>query len=189
MTVADKARALSIVFEGKKTGLVQGQGSDWYLRLKLQASELCDQLKDAPLGTRYQMAMVEIGDDEQPVNGREVVQNTDRNSEVDTSPPSSSGSHNKPAMSMGAKKTWEGLKPAAQTGILRNDPSFQKFLHEFLNEKTYIVLSPQDVANAIHRWCDVISCSHIIGGTSAAFKWRALVERYRAWQKEPEVIG
>lgn len=65
--VADKAREAAMQIEVKKDGLSQLQSGEWTLKLKLHATEIPTQLLKAPMGTRYQLVMVEIGDDEEPV--------------------------------------------------------------------------------------------------------------------------
>lgn len=66
MSAADKAVANAIPLEVKKDGLQQRQNGDWVLRLVVQAADMDLRLMNAAMGTRYQVAMVEVGDDELP---------------------------------------------------------------------------------------------------------------------------
>jgi hypothetical protein len=67
MNVADTARALAVNFEAKKDSLAQRQSGEWKLAFTVQAGDVPTELLTAPMGTRYMVALVEIGDDESPV--------------------------------------------------------------------------------------------------------------------------
>lgn len=66
MSVAERAVANAIPIEVKKDGLQQRQNGDWVLRVVIQAADMDPRLTNAAMGTRFQAALVEIGDDEQP---------------------------------------------------------------------------------------------------------------------------
>jgi hypothetical protein len=66
MNPADLARQNAIPLEVKKDGLQQRQNGDWVLRFVVQAADMDQRLTSAPMGTRFQIALVEIGDDELP---------------------------------------------------------------------------------------------------------------------------
>jgi hypothetical protein len=67
MNVADKARSLAVNMEAKKDSLAQRQSGEWKLAFTVQAGDVPTELLTAPMGTRYMIALVEIGDDEAPV--------------------------------------------------------------------------------------------------------------------------
>ena len=67
MNAADKAIANSLQFECKKDGLKQLQSGEWTLSLKVHANDAPAPLLTAPMGTRYMAAIVELNDDETPV--------------------------------------------------------------------------------------------------------------------------
>lgn len=71
--IAETARQNAMQIEAKKDGLSQMQSGEWTLRLKLHASDVPTALLTAPMGTRYMLAMVEIGDNEEPVQQRDKV--------------------------------------------------------------------------------------------------------------------
>ena len=100
MNPADLARKNAIPLEVKKDGLQQRQNGDWVLRFVVQAADMDQRLTSAAMGTRFQVALVEIGDDELPKE--------------------------KPK----GKLDWRELQPAAQAGIRCADPVFRKFLYE-----------------------------------------------------------
>src|SRR5438874_1562303 len=66
MNIADLARQNAIPLEVKKDGLQQRQNGDWVLRLVIQAADMDQRITSAAMGTRFQAALVEIGDDELP---------------------------------------------------------------------------------------------------------------------------
>ena len=77
MSVAERAVANAIPIEVKKDGLQQRQNGDWVLRLVVQAADMDPRITNAAMGTRFQAALVEIGDDElpkekKPMDWREV---------------------------------------------------------------------------------------------------------------------
>lgn len=53
--------------EVKKDGLTQLQDGCWVLKLKVHPEEMPTSLMTLPMGTRFMAALVEIGDDEEPV--------------------------------------------------------------------------------------------------------------------------
>lgn len=67
MNAADKARAAAVHFEAKKDALSQLQSGNWKLTFTVQPGDVPMELLKASMGTRYMVALVEIGDDEQPV--------------------------------------------------------------------------------------------------------------------------
>ena len=66
MKIADIARQSAIPLEVKKDGLQQRQNGDWVLRLVVQAADMDPRITNAAMGTRFQAALVEVGDDELP---------------------------------------------------------------------------------------------------------------------------
>ena len=70
-TEADQARANAIALEVKKDGLRQRQSGDWVLSLVIAAVHMDARITGAAMGTRYQCALVEVDDDETPVDDPE----------------------------------------------------------------------------------------------------------------------
>lgn len=103
--------------------------------------------------------------------GKEVVQDnsTARNSEQVT-----------------ARQLWREMGPAQQSGILRNEKPFWRFLAE---QGTYDPQCKEDAVEAIHAICGVRSCRDIEHNHHARIIWDSLVSAYRAWQKMPECVG
>lgn len=123
----------------------------------------------ASLGTRYMLALVEIGDDEQPVAG---------------SPVSNAASSDEPAPGK-PHASWHKPSPAQQAGILCNDPAFTKFLLERYPD----TIRNSNASQTVRTLCGVTSRSEIQRGTKAALLWADIVADYRAWMREPEIVG
>lgn len=54
-------------FEGRLSGLSKTADGSWNLRLKVHPNETPKTLTEARIGSRWMVALAEIGDDEQPV--------------------------------------------------------------------------------------------------------------------------
>lgn len=78
---------------------------------------------------------------------------------------------------------WDALGPVKQAGILATDASFIRFANESFQAKV-----ETDAADFIRNTCGVTSRRDLSTNEGARKTWRILVEKYRAWQREPEVI-
>ena len=168
MTADPTIRDNALSCEAKKHAYRQTQDGV-VVSFVLHPSEIPDGLAIAPLGTRYMIALVEIGDDEQPKAGSSKGRTSDFESENEGLNPS-------PA----AK--WSTLTPAQQAGILCNDPAFEKFMSEVHN------FTHADVPLMVRQHCNVDSRKDILPDSYAGRRWRELVSDYRAWCREPEVV-
>lgn len=68
MNQAARAIENAITLELKKDGLQQRQSGDWQLRFTVAAVDMDQRLTAAAMGTRYQCVLVEVSDDETPVD-------------------------------------------------------------------------------------------------------------------------
>jgi hypothetical protein len=66
MSAAERAVMNAIPLEIKKDAMRQTQNGDWKITFTVQAADMDQRLTSAAMGTRFQAALVEIGDDEQP---------------------------------------------------------------------------------------------------------------------------
>lgn len=95
-------RAAAIHCEAKKHAYRQTQDGV-VVSFVIHPQEVPDGLALASLGTRYMLALAEIGDDEKPV---------------------------KPRAGGESKRSWDDLSYAEQAGIRCGEPAFQKFIGE-----------------------------------------------------------
>lgn len=100
------ARAAAIHCEAKKHAYRQTQDGV-VVSFVIHPQEVPDGLALASLGTRYMLALAEIGDDEKPV---------------------------KPKAGGESKRSWDDLSYAEQAGIRCGEPAFQKFIGEVHGE-------------------------------------------------------
>lgn len=184
--IAAVARANAISIEGKKDGLYQKKGADWVVRFTIQSADLIDALKDAPLGTRYAMALVEIDDNEQPKQ-RDAAGNDASAGEVESPAP-----HRRSASPTPLRKpVAPEQRLTRQSAIVCNEPSFWRFLNETCKAlpRGCLVHDGPEAAVVVRAECGVKSRNEIIPGTPAGDRWDALYSRYVAWRDVPEMAS
>lgn len=169
---ATTAREAAVHFEAKKTGFGQAQDG-WSITLRIQDEDVPPHVRDAKKGTRFMVALVEIGDDEKPVVREHF-------------PPRSSV-QSVTALASGAKekKRFDEMAPAQQAGILCNELAFRVYLNE-RPDVEFPCSTPEEAAFIVRELCEVNSRADI---TPTNVKWSSLVLAYRIWQREPEFIG
>jgi hypothetical protein len=166
MTPADRARKNSISLEAKKDALSQRQSGDWKVSFTVQGIDMDMRLTQAPMGTRYAVVLVEIGDDELP------VQKEDRAKLRQDVPQDSHPG--------GAKRDWRDLQPAAQAGIRCSEPMFWAFLNE--GRHHYNVKAETEAAEAVREICGVNSRVELGTRHAARVIWHQLDAEYQAWK-------
>jgi DNA recombination protein Rad52 len=76
---------------------------------------------------------------------------------------------------------WDALGPVKQAGVLCNEPAFGLFLK-------HIFPNGGHPAELVREHCGVSSRKELATNPEAAKMWRVLVQEYRAWQREPEIV-
>lgn len=104
MNLSERARNNAITLEVKKDGLTQRQSGDWQLRLTIASVDMDARITQAAMGTRFACVLVEVNDDETPV---------DRRAEE--------------------RDKWRELGAAKQAGMRCKEPTFWAFLREVHN--------------------------------------------------------
>lgn len=155
MTLADIATANAISFEAKKDGLTQRQSGDWQLRLTVAGIDMNERVTQAPMGTRFACVLVEITDDETPVDHK--TQERDK---------------------------WRALGATKQAGIRCNDPVFWAFLSEVMFKNAVKIATENMAAICVREHCGVSSRSEFDkpGQSEARLRWYELDDRYQAWK-------
>jgi hypothetical protein len=86
-------------------------------------------------------------------------------------------------------RSWHEMSPAQQAGMLCQDDVFAKFLAE-RDGAIVGIYSADRCAERVRAICGgLASRKDIKSGTKAEQIWRELVSDYRAWVREPEVVG
>jgi len=165
MNPADHAISL----EAKKDALAQRQNGDWKVSFTVQGIDMDTRLTQAPMGTRYAMVLVEIGDDEQPVQ-KEAAAKPDQES-----PPK----HSRPDRASREKMDWRDVQPAAQAGIRCAEPVFAAFLKE---TRPNLWRETPDAADCVRAICCVTSRSELGTNHKARVMWKQLDDQFSAWK-------
>lgn len=163
MTIADQARNQAISLEAKKDRLSQRQSSDWSVTFTIQDVDMDQRFTSARMGTRYAMVLVEIGDDELPVQ-KEVRPAKPRQE------PQPDGAKQ--------KMDWRNVQPAAQAGIRCAETAFAVFLRE---ERAADWQEAPTTADCVRLICGVASRSELGTNHKARVLWHQLDTEYRAW--------
>lgn len=172
MTIADLARNQAITLEAKKDTLAQRQSNDWKISFTVQSIDMDPRLTQAPMGTRYAMVLVEIGDDELPV--QKEARAAPRPERRPTIPQPD-----------GAKRMdWREVQPAAQAGIRANDPVFVAFLEEAYPK---VCAQHNNPADTIRSLCFVKSRSEFSTDPRKRVLWHQLDTQFQAWQAKERV--
>jgi|SRR6185312_7883438 len=170
MTPADHARNAAISLEVKKDGLFQKQSGDWKVSFTAQGIDMDPRLTQAAMGTRFAMVLVEIGDNELPVQQKEARAEQPRQ---DTPMPPS-----KPDGA--AKRDWRDVPPGQQAGICCGQPAFADFLKETRPDDWHEAMgSPEECVRLI---CGVASRGYLGHDHRARVLWHQLDSQYQAWR-------
>jgi hypothetical protein len=153
---AAAARANAISFEVKKDGMRQRQNGDWVLSLTLQAIDMHPRVTAAKMGTRYLCTLVELNDDETPVD--HVAMDRDK---------------------------WRALGPTKQAGIRCKDPVFWAYLREKWGGAVWAdVRNEEDAARAVRALCNVLTRSDLgkPGFGDQRILWFELDNKFQGWR-------
>jgi hypothetical protein len=151
---ASRARENAISFEAKKDGLQQRQNGDWVLRLTVQAIDMHQIIVTAKMGTRFAVSMVEINDDETPVDHKAME-----------------------------RDKWRALGATKQAGIRCKDPIFWAYLFED-GRAFKPVIGEKAAAEIVRDLCNVLTRSDLDkpGFADARILWFDLDKNYQAWK-------
>lgn len=175
------ARDNAVHCEAKKHAYRQTQDGV-VVSFVLHPQEVPNGLAVASLGTRYILALAEIGDDEKP---KEVMPTEGTSATRKPETPPRAEADNAPR---GARRSWHDMSPAQQAGILANDAKFQRYVAEIrYGTATKRAMNEEDAAEFIRRSCSVNSRADIKPDSDEAKKWGRLVNSFRAWEQAPMV--
>jgi len=171
MTPADHARNQAISLEAKKDALAQRQNGDWKVSFTVQGIDMDTRLTQAPMGTRYAVVLVEIGDDELPVAAKETPAKPRQ-----SNPPSSHPD--------GAKRPWRNMPYPQQAGIRVGEATFASYLREEHPDEWHETGSADACLKLI---CRVDSKIELGTSQKAAALWFQIDSAYQAWLAKERV--
>lgn len=164
MNIADKAVKNALQFECKKDGLKQLQSGEWTLALKVHPADVPAPLLTAAMGTRYMAVLVEVGDDETPV---EQPKQADKPDDMATVGDMLKARH----------------RLSRQAAMCCDDARFRAFLADqiagFDNDAP---LDAEWAVFAVRDLCDVDSRAEFDTDHEAATRWRDLHAEFEAWR-------
>jgi hypothetical protein len=162
------ARTNAVHFEAKKDGCTQRQSGDWVIRLTVQSLDLDQAVMRAAPGTRYMVALVEIGDDEQPVQQQKEPAASSK-TPVPTAKP--------------RQTTLPGHPSYAQSlAIMCSKPQAWMFLFEKMGRSREIN-DPEQAAEAVRQLCGVQSRNETIIGTPKGDNANRLLSEFEGWKR------
>lgn len=189
--IATKARAAAAHFEAKKDGLRQTQ-TEW--KITLTATDLPAWLRDARMGTRIMVAVVEIAEDETPVEHAKDEERAKRGEQDSGAPKVDTDEHgtewSKPVglhplvtKSSDAKDRFRSLgKPeqmVTRCAMLCGDPEFWNWLwgagYEYVKDA-------DTAAEAVRDHLGIKSRSELASNPQAQHNWERMVTDYDVWR-------
>lgn len=173
MTPADHARNQAISLEAKKDALSQRQSGDWKVSFTVQGTDMDARLTQAPMGTRFAMVLVEIGDDELPAQKESRAK--PRQDAPQSSQPDGVGRH--------TKMDWRDMQPAAQCALRCNDATFRAFLVE---EHSFRPRAGEDAADEaaefMRSYFSIKSRSELGTDPKRRMLWKQMDDSFSAWK-------
>ncbi len=171
MSIADQARANALPCEMVKYALRQTKDGI-VVSFVVHPNDIPAALQTSHIGSRWMAALVQIGDDELPINKPREVQN---NTAI-VSPTLQPGTDKRPA---GARRDWRDVQPAAQSGIRCSEPLFQAFLRE---TRKVAIGTPEEAAAVVRDVCGVNSRVEFGTKHAARMAWKALDSEFEQWK-------
>lgn len=162
MTPAEHARNAAVSLEAKKDRLVQLQSNDWKVTFTVQNIDMDARFTSAPMGTRYAMVLVEIGDDELPVQKEASAKPRQIAPKPD-----------------GAKRDWRDMPPSQQAGIRINDPIFAAYLKENHAKEWHETGDADACLKTVLR---IESKTELKTDPRRMMLWHQLDEAFQAWK-------
>jgi hypothetical protein len=206
MTPADEARANAITFECKKDALQQRQSGDWKISFTVQGVDMDERITRAAMGTRFVAVLVEINDQELPVQamsqfstssdvgkrdivncvccGKPAVGNCEgvEINDSESPVPAKEKPAKAPANPAGAKhgtRDWRDIPPANQAGMRCDEPIFAAFLREQRPDDWH---DRPDAAECVRLICGILSRTELGTNHAARVIWKQLDDQYLAWK-------
>lgn len=147
-------------------------------------SDVSTELATAALGTRYMVAVAEIGDDEKPI---ELVQSGDV---VACGPDENTNGKREGLDSAPAKRKFEELAPSQRCALRCQDASFQQYVaHKFAGILLPVQGNPDACAERVRNKLGILSRSQLDTDWNAQRLWDDLESDYQSWLTDARYSG
>lgn len=177
MSLADEARDNAIHCEMVKYAYRQSKDGV-VVSFVVHPNDIPAALSTSHIGSRYMVALVQVGDDERPIPQTEKGKAKISAAKLQPDTP------DKPR-SAGARRPWNEMLPSAAAAVRGNDAVFRAFLNE---ERGYQVQNHTDAAEAVREICKVKSRRDLnIEGSNGMLMWQLLDSAYQAWLAKERV--
>lgn len=163
---AQRAREAAMGFEVKKDRLAQCQDGTWKLTLTVAPGDMPTAILTAAMGTRYQIAMVQIGDDEEPVPPQAPAPRE--------APPA-------PAGNVTPLRRHPGGPLSRQAAMICGEGAFRRFLAEVYGYGG--LQTAEHAAMAVRQITGVDGRAEFDANPERAARWKALHDDYRIWMR------
>jgi hypothetical protein len=171
----DDVREAAISVEVKLVGHSKRSDGGLNLRFQTHPHGTPKALKDADLGTRYLMALVELNEQEEPVAPA-------KQQPPSNEAPSSDGPKTPPTESQTEISHQDSHRLVTRAVMMCKEPKF----HTYLRRRWAIVScnDEESAAKALRMLCGVDSRSELTLGSEAAQRFDNLLHDYAIWQNE-----
>lgn len=163
MTPADEARANALPCEMVKYALRQTKDGI-VVSFVVHPNDIPAALQTSAIGSRWIAALVQIGDDEKPI--QQISAEAAQPRQIDSK------------RTAGDKRNWNELQPQQQAGIRCAEATFVAFLKETRSDDWH---ESQDAAECVRLICGVTSRAMIGVNQKARMIWHQLDSAYQAW--------
>ena len=172
------ARANSISVEAILTGHAKRADGGLNLRFKIHPHGIPTALQEAPIGTRYVVALVEVDEHEQPVSPpAKEAQHTQKSPDTNPEQPAS--------VSLPARVRKE-LTLAQRCAIACTSADFQQFLRQTFN--SIWIVDENTAATFVRDYCHVKSRSEITFVAESGVLWVKLFGDYLIWREADRYV-
>lgn len=161
---AEIARQVACHFEGWKWKITEQTGGKFRIPFDVKSEDLPESVKNAPVGTRFIIAIVPLNEDETP----RLAPVTSKDAPYRQSDLGQAGDKPKSL--------------AGQAKMLAQDSSFHRYSHP---DDPNFPYSHEYMEEVIEEICGVTSCSEIIEGTEAGNRFKQLQAQYLDWKNTP----
>jgi hypothetical protein len=176
--IATKARAAAAHCEARKIGYRQSK-EGMVVSFAIHPDEMPDSLAVACLGARYMLALVEIGDDEEPVT--HAASEMPRETRVEKAPSDARIDTNNSAARERFRALGKPEQMVTKCAMLCGTAQFRLWLHNTTLDGDFFD-TEEEAAIEVRYRCGIKSRSELASNDRAAAIWQQMVTDYDVWR-------